>query len=73
MVNVFVVFVVVLDREDCIKLALLCGSDYTEGLQGIGPVSALEILAEFPGTGIEGLVKFRPVSCDSVAKFYIFY
>lgn len=31
-----------------ILLALLVGSDYTTGLQGVGPVTALEILAAFP-------------------------
>ncbi|KAF2882026.1 hypothetical protein ILUMI_24151 [Ignelater luminosus] len=37
-----------LTREQMILLALLVGSDYTTGLQGIGPVTALEILAAFP-------------------------
>ena len=46
---------VVLDRDGLIRLAYLCGSDYTEGLQGIGPVSALEVLAEFPGEKLDGL------------------
>ncbi|KAK6194880.1 hypothetical protein SNE40_000416 [Patella caerulea] len=46
-----------LSREALINIALLCGSDYTEGIQGIGPVTALEILAEFPGEGLEGLKK----------------
>jgi len=41
-----------------INMALLCGSDYTEGIQGIGPVTALEILAEFPGFGLEKLQRF---------------
>lgn len=36
-----------LDREKLIELALLLGSDYTEGIKGIGPVLAMEILAEF--------------------------
>ncbi|SCU79618.1 LADA_0B01970g1_1 [Lachancea dasiensis] len=36
-----------LDREKFIELAQLLGSDYTTGVKGIGPVSAMEILAEF--------------------------
>lgn len=36
-----------LDRDKLIELALLLGSDYTEGIKGIGPVLAMEILAEF--------------------------
>jgi len=48
----------VLDREMLVNMALLCGSDYTEGVQGIGPVTALEILAEFPGVGLEKLQRF---------------
>lgn len=35
-----------------ILLALLVGSDYTTGLQGIGPVTALEILAAFPPSSV---------------------
>lgn len=44
-----------------IRLALLVGSDYTTGLTGIGPVTALEILAAFPSEGddlLQGLVNF---------------
>lgn len=36
-----------LDRKKLIELALLLGSDYTEGIKGVGPVLAMEILAEF--------------------------
>ena len=36
-----------LDRGKLIQLAFLLGSDYTEGVPGIGPVAAIEILAEF--------------------------
>ncbi|XP_060079730.1 DNA excision repair protein ERCC-5-like [Ylistrum balloti] len=46
-------------REKMINIALLCGSDYTLGIQKVGPVSALEIMAEFPGDGVEGLIKFK--------------
>ncbi|KAI0390284.1 PIN domain-like protein [Xylariaceae sp. FL0594] len=46
-----------LSREQLIALAQLLGSDYTEGLPGIGPVTAVEILSEFPGK--DGLEQFR--------------
>ncbi|CAN3372974.1 hypothetical protein DIURU_002864 [Diutina rugosa] len=36
-----------LSRDKLIELALLLGSDYTEGIKGVGPVLAVEILAEF--------------------------
>lgn len=36
-----------LNQKKLIELALLLGSDYTEGIKGIGPVLAMEILAEF--------------------------
>ena len=48
-----------LGREKLIHLALLTGSDYTEGIESVGPVTALEILAEFSSEGIEGLERFR--------------
>ena len=44
-----------------IQLALLVGSDYTTGVAGVGPVTALEILAAFPGDGdnvLHGLHNF---------------
>ncbi|KUI60471.1 DNA repair protein rad13 [Cytospora mali] len=46
-----------LSREQLISIAHLLGSDYTEGLPGIGPVSAVEILSEFPGK--DGLEDFK--------------
>ncbi|SPQ18635.1 c1063de6-9e5b-4d7e-8350-d8d5d2c4cb60 [Thermothielavioides terrestris] len=46
-----------LSREQLISLAQLLGSDYAEGLPGVGPVTALEILSEFPGR--DGLAEFR--------------
>ncbi|MCJ1459393.1 DNA repair protein rad2 [Mycoblastus sanguinarius] len=36
-----------LDRKKLIRIAHLLGSDYTEGLPSVGPVTALEILSEF--------------------------
>lgn len=36
-----------LDRQNLIRIAHLLGSDYTEGLPSVGPVTALEILSEF--------------------------
>lgn len=46
-----------LSREQLISLAQLLGSDYTDGLSGVGPVTAVEILSEFPGKS--GLQNFR--------------
>lgn len=37
-----------LSREQLIQFAMLVGSDYTTGIQNVGPVTALEILAAFP-------------------------
>lgn len=36
-----------LTRDKLISVAQLLGSDYTEGLPGVGPVTALEIISEF--------------------------
>lgn len=66
-----------LDREKLIRLAYLLGSDYTDGLPGVGPVVAMELLTEFPG--LDGLREFRDwwrkvqsgkdVSEDNKSKF----
>ncbi|RDL31115.1 uncharacterized protein BP5553_09904 [Venustampulla echinocandica] len=44
-----------LSRDPLISIAQLLGSDYTDGLPGVGPVTAVEILSEFPNpsTGLE--------------------
>ncbi|EGN98893.1 hypothetical protein SERLA73DRAFT_108084 [Serpula lacrymans var. lacrymans S7.3] len=46
-----------LERGTLIRLAYLLGSDYVEGLSGVGPVVAMELLKEFPGE--DGLHKFK--------------
>ncbi|PIL35540.1 hypothetical protein GSI_02268 [Ganoderma sinense ZZ0214-1] len=46
-----------LDRDKLVRLAYLLGSDYTDGLPGVGPVVAMELLSEFPG--VDGLHKFK--------------
>lgn len=46
-----------LDRDTLVRLAYLLGSDYVEGLPGVGPVVAMEILEEFPGEN--GLLAFK--------------
>ncbi|KAI1288931.1 hypothetical protein F5Y03DRAFT_72330 [Xylaria venustula] len=67
-----------LSREQLISIAQLLGSDYTEGLPGVGPVTAVEILSEFPGR--DGLKQFhdwwqdvqvhnRPKEADKASNF----
>ena len=46
-----------LNRQKCINLAHLLGSDYAEGLPHVGPVNALELLSDFHGDN--GLEEFR--------------
>ncbi|KAK7339428.1 hypothetical protein VNO77_20093 [Canavalia gladiata] len=46
-----------LTREKLIRIALLLGSDYTEGVSGIGIVNAIEVMNAFPEE--DGLLKFR--------------
>ncbi|XP_029310575.1 DNA repair protein complementing XP-G cells homolog isoform X2 [Cottoperca gobio] len=46
-----------LDRTKLINLAYLLGSDYTEGVPGVGYVTGMELLNEFPGPGLEPLTQ----------------
>ncbi|KAA0152851.1 hypothetical protein FNF31_06548 [Cafeteria roenbergensis] len=46
-----------LDRDDLVRAALLLGSDYTDGVRGVGIVNTVEILRAFPGD--DGLREFR--------------
>lgn len=46
-----------LERDVLIRLAYLLGSDYVNGLPGVGPVVAMELLKEFPGK--DGLHRFK--------------
>jgi DNA excision repair protein ERCC-5 len=46
-----------IDRERLVQLAYLLGSDYVEGLPGVGPVVAMELLKEFSGS--DSLHKFK--------------
>lgn len=46
-----------LDRDTLVRLAYLLGSDYVDGLPGVGPVVAMELLKEFSGEG--GLHEFK--------------
>lgn len=46
-----------LDRNRLIRLAHFLGSDYCDGLPGVGPVLGMELMAEFPGPN--GLFEFR--------------
>jgi DNA excision repair protein ERCC-5 len=45
------------NRDELISLALLLGCDFTEGVRGIGPVNATEIVRVY--SGIDGLRRFR--------------
>ena len=48
-----------LSQQQLILIALLIGSDYTDGIDGIGVVTAMEILRDFPGEGLELLKNFK--------------
>lgn len=47
-----------LKRDQLIQLAYLLGSDYTDGIDGVGGVLAMEIISEWHGKAIEGLEQF---------------
>lgn len=44
-------------QDEMITLALLLGSDYTDGVRGIGIVNASEVVAAYPG--LDGLKAFK--------------
>ena len=46
-------------RDHLIVLAYLLGRDYVEGVEGVGVVSAMELLRDFSGDGLDPLRKFR--------------
>uniref|UniRef100_A0A224YX51 DNA excision repair protein ERCC-5 n=1 Tax=Rhipicephalus zambeziensis TaxID=60191 RepID=A0A224YX51_9ACAR len=46
-----------LDRQKMVAFALLCGSDYTTGVNGVGPVTAMEVLSEFKGDDAVSLLE----------------
>ena len=48
-----------LDRSKLINMAYLLGSDYTDGVPGVGHVTGMEILNEFPGPALEPLTQLR--------------
>lgn len=50
-----------LDRKKMVSLAHLLGSDYTEGLPGVGPVTALELLTEFSLAGVNDEEPIAPL------------
>uniref|UniRef100_A0A6G1SK24 DNA repair protein complementing XP-G cells n=1 Tax=Aceria tosichella TaxID=561515 RepID=A0A6G1SK24_9ACAR len=46
-------------RENLVCFAMLVGSDYTDGIMNVGPVTALEVLSQFQDKGMKPLVEFR--------------
>ena len=50
-----------MSRQRLVELALMLGCDYTEGIRGVGVITALEILADFPGAaGLDDLRHVPP-------------
>ncbi|XP_070497118.1 DNA excision repair protein ERCC-5 [Chironomus tepperi] len=58
-----------LNRNKLIQLAMLVGSDYTVGLNGVGAVTAMEILAAFPPTEEENGTDNYQSLMSSLRKF----
>ena len=57
-----------LSREKMINVAMMTGRDYTDGIENVGPVTSMEVLAEFSGVsggGLETLVRFRDWLAES--------
>jgi DNA excision repair protein ERCC-5 len=48
-----------LTSDKLVCVAMMTWSDFTVGVEIVGPVTALEVLAEFPGEGIKPLQDFR--------------
>ena len=53
-----------IDRDDLISMAYFLGSDYTEGVYGVGLVNSMEIISTFPmknsfGGPMKGLELFK--------------
>uniref|UniRef100_A0A1X7UU45 XPG N-terminal domain-containing protein n=1 Tax=Amphimedon queenslandica TaxID=400682 RepID=A0A1X7UU45_AMPQE len=53
-----------LDRNNLIILAYLLGCDYTDGIEGVGVVNALELVQFFKGEGLEPLIKLKQCNID---------
>ena len=62
-----------MDRSKLIELAYLMGCDYDDGIPGIGVVTAMEILADFPGE--QGLADFKLARIEAArhvpGRFYV--
>ena len=48
-----------LTRDNLICFAMLTGSDYTDGIKGVGPVTATEIISEFNSERMQPLINFK--------------
>jgi 5'-3' exonuclease len=57
-----------LHRNHFIALSLLLGSDYAEGVKGIGPVKGLECVLSFPGASILAFWKLLLYGPEKIRK-----